>query len=124
MSTQSIDANICKRVYEKLRNKSLMTPDEQKLAESIESLRKSQKDELERRKCSIFIKDYNDAPPEDNTRFNTVAAPAKRHQQVVKPPKPEANTCKATKMDGNTCTAKAKPGCEFCGRHNKKAFTS
>lgn len=28
--------------------------------------------------------------------------------------------CKATKMNGEICTAKAKVGCEYCGRHIPK----
>ena len=35
-------------------------------------------------------------------------------------PKLEIVYCHATKMDGKKCTAKAKNGCNFCGRHTPK----
>lgn len=34
-----------------------------------------------------------------------------------KSPAMEVAMCQATKMNGEKCTAKAKPDCQFCGRH-------
>lgn len=97
-----------------------------RLAAAKERLRAAYADELQRRKCVIHIKDpywqpsqsvHNPARPEITT---SDATDASKVPKVPKAPKPGVLICKATKMDGNPCTAKAKAGCDFCGRHIKK----
>lgn len=112
----------CHRVYNTESSRCNMTADDMKLAAAVERLRAGYKDALEKRKCVVFIKNFEDAPPCDNSRFNFVASAKKEVKSaIVKPAaKIDVAVCKATKMDGKPCTAKAKPGCEFCGRHVKK----
>ena len=92
------------------------------LDDAIKRLRLAYKDQLETRKCTILIENISDIPAPDNSRFLTnKISTTKKHADVVKK---QTNInlliCKATKMDGNPCNAKAKDGCEFCGRHNRK----
>ena len=93
-----------------------MTPAEidQKLEASKTRLYEAHAKELTNRKCTKHIKDPYWVP---STMNNTavVVKPKTRAPKTT-----DGITCKATKMDGNPCTAKAKPECDFCGRHNKK----
>ena len=87
-----------------------------KIIKAIVRVKQSYKEQLEKRRCSIFIQ----KPPTNTTE--TLLEPAQPEAEKAKSEVKENATkhkCKAITMKGTQCTANAKPGCEFCGRHNK-----
>ena len=70
------------------------------LCDALEKFQSDNKDEIEKRKCNIYL--------------DTV--PLKNETTYTK----ETVYCTATKNNGDKCTAKAKPNELFCGRHMKK----
>ena len=93
--------------YMKRNNISTVTNEDERLIKAIVNLRKNYANELEKRKTVLLI--------EHNEVFNEPVI-----KQEIQKPSVVVHYCKAIKMDGNKCTAKAKPNCEFCGRHLPK----
>lgn len=92
---------------------------DKKMIKSIFNLRSNYKEEYEKRKCSVFLKDKP-----------TISILEKPKENIKKDVKKETKTeteiilCEALKMNGEKCTSKAKSGCfvngkPVCGRHNK-----
>lgn len=108
MNTEDAES-YCMRNYGLPMDKCELEEYDIKLIKAITKFKASYAEQISKRKCTMYI------PIESCP----VSVPETiKHKKVVKAPT-EVLYCKATKMDGNPCTAKAKPGCEFCGRHNK-----
>ena len=93
--------------YMKRNNISSPTSEDERLINAIVNLRTNYASELQKRKTVRII--------EHNEVFNEPII-----KQEIQKPSVVVHYCQAIKMDGNKCTAKAKPNCEFCGRHLPK----
>ena len=99
----------CMNTYGKPMSQCTMTEYDTKLIAAITRFKASYAEQIKKRNCTKYIPLEQIPIPMPETE---------KHKKVVKAPV-QILICKATKMDGNPCTAKAKLGCEFCGRHNK-----
>ena len=99
----------------KLRNKiNVLTDYDVKLVQSILKLRKNYSNELENRKCSVFLKEPIETSIFD--KKNKKQAETTKKEKLEETPK----ICEAIQMNGNQCKAKSKSGQQYCGRHCKK----
>ena len=127
----------------------MFTTEDKDLAKAVQKLRDAYAQELKQRKCTIFLKISDVHSKEDipmspldrqihddkveakenalklkaDAKLNAKQAKAEAKQkakQEKQAAKPEVVYCHATKMDGKKCTAKAKNGCNYCGRHAPK----
>lgn len=91
--------------------KTEMTDFDNKMLKAIEKMKESY-NAHKNRKSIIVLK------PEDIHQMQSMKDVKKDTKKETK--KVDVIYCKAIKMDGNNCTAKAKPNCDFCGRHIPK----
>lgn len=93
-----------------------------KIIKGILKVKLSYAEQLEKRRCTILL----DKPPQsyDTKPLQTLTEQPKvpKVPKTTKAPKGDAEIamCKAVTMKGTACKAKAKPGCEFCGKHLPK----
>ena len=79
-------------------------------------------------KMQKVIKKMKDASNAYKNRKSIIVLDTTNIQNIVITKKPTNITnkfdgfliCKALKMNNEKCTAKAKPNCDFCGRHKPK----
>ena len=95
---------------DKFANKENMTDFDEKMQNAIKKMKESY-NKHNNRKSIIVLK------PEDIINMQNKAMTKK---SPTKAKKNEPLICKAIKMNNEKCTAKAKPNCEFCGRHMPK----
>jgi hypothetical protein len=83
-----------------------------KVDETVKRLKKAYQREMDKRKCSILLKDINFEKKEKQVKVITVKGAKETSVQ---------KSCKAIKKsDGKVCGAKIKGDGEYCGRHSKK----
>lgn len=91
---------------------------DKKMINAIFNLRSNYKEEYEKRKCTVFLK--------DKPTVSVLEKNNEEKKELKKETKTETEIifCEALKMNGEKCTSKAKSGCfvngkPVCGRHNK-----
>jgi hypothetical protein len=85
-----------------------------RIIKGILRVKESYAEQLKKRHCTILLS----KPPESFESKNETSIkiePKQRQKQSE-----EIQMCKAITMKGSPCKAKAKPGCEFCGKHFPK----
>ena len=86
-----------------------------KLADAVQRLRENYAKELANRKCIILL----EKPPQPKLSVQMSGQQQKKNDTKVQS-KSSCLQCQATTMKGVQCSSKAKPGCNFCGRHMQK----
>ena len=107
--------------YMKKYNKNSLNENDEKLVNAIFNLRSNYKEALEKRKCTIFLKEN---PKNEliisETEIKTEVKTPKTNEKTQNDSKTQCTCqCKAITMKGTQCSSKAKPNSDFCGRHLK-----
>jgi len=111
---ESITADYCTRNNKTNENLSV---EDKKVINVIFKVKQSYATQLEKRKCSILL----EKPPQSyETKTETSLEVKPKVNQPKKEPAVDLLICKAVTMKGTPCKSKAKPGCEFCGKHMPK----
>ena len=111
---EAITADYCTR--NNVTNENLSVED-QKVINVIFKVKQSYATQLEKRKCSILL----EKPPQSyETKTETTLEVKPKVQKTSQPEKESVTICKAITMKGTPCKSKAKPGCEYCGKHLPK----
>lgn len=107
--------------YMKKYNKESLTENDKKLVNAIFNLRNNYKEALEKRKCTVFLKEKPNT--ELLTHDEVETTPKTKDQSKTEDQKTKVQVCvcqcKAITMKGTQCGSKAKPNSEYCGRHLK-----
>ena len=86
---------------------------------AIAKMKEKYKEHTNRRTAIVLTQDQLRALQHRKEPVTTKPEAPKR-KIAEKKPSADVVICGATKMNGEKCTAKAKPGCQFCGRHMPK----
>ena len=97
---------------DKFANQEHMTEFDDKMQKAIKKMKECYNKHNNRK--SIIVLKYDEVINMQNKAM-TKKSSSKNAQKKTEP-----LICKAIKMNNEKCTAKAKPNCEFCGRHMPK----
>ena len=103
-------------------NENDLSAQDEKVINVILKVRTSYATQLEKRKCTILL----EKPPQSYETKSEQSIVTQAPSKPTKKPKVDAEPCadvlmcKAVTMKGTACKSKAKPGCEFCGKHMPK----
>lgn len=112
MNTEEVNS-YCMKTYHKPPHLCTLTDSDIKLIHAISRFKQRYAEQINKRACVKFIS-FHECPSIQHSSTEP------KIKNVVKQPSVTL-ICKATKMDGKPCTAKAKPNCNFCGRHLKSS---
>jgi hypothetical protein len=89
-----------------------------KIINGILRVKLSYAEQLEKRRCTVIL----DKPHQsyETKKENNLHETPKETKKTQVHSSTAVLICKAVTMKGTPCKAKAKPGCEFCGKHLPK----